>query len=95
MDDWHKADIKAALEKAGCNLRQIAVEEGLEPRSSARVLYAKWGTMERAIAAKLGVAPEIIWPSRYTRQAARPERRAVPRRSGKERRTHPDRRHTA
>lgn len=94
MADWHKADIKAALEKKGYRLSDIGRELGFDPESANQVLFRKWGTMEQAIAKILGVRAEEIWPSRY-QEPKKTVRSAVPRRSGRDRRTRPDRRKAA
>lgn len=61
--DWHPADVKAALEKSGKSLRQLAQAYGYT--HIARVLKAPWLAAERIVAEALGVPPESIWPSRY------------------------------
>ena len=61
--DWHPADVKAALEKRGKSLRQLAHAYGYT--HIARVLKAPWLAAERIVADALGEKPETIWPSRY------------------------------
>jgi len=64
-EDWHNADIVAALHKAGWSLRRLSVHLGLAPTSLANVLQRPYPKGEKAIADKIGIAPWSIWPSRY------------------------------
>ncbi|TAK48758.1 MAG: transcriptional regulator [Xanthobacteraceae bacterium] len=63
--DWHRADIKAALEKRGLSLARLARLNGYGRTSTAAALHFPWPKMERLIAGAIGVAPQSIWPSRY------------------------------
>ncbi|MCT9072796.1 helix-turn-helix domain-containing protein [Cupriavidus gilardii] len=63
--DWHRVDIKAALEKAGYSLRQLSLQQGYAPGSLKAALDRPWPCAERIIAAAIGVHPAQIWPSRY------------------------------
>ncbi|HEQ1856983.1 TPA: helix-turn-helix domain-containing protein [Providencia alcalifaciens] len=63
--DWHPADIRAALEKKGTNLRQISRSAGLAPDTLRNALVRPWPKGERLIAQVIGVEPKLIWPSRY------------------------------
>ena len=63
--DWHKADIKAALEKAGWSLRRLAISHGYHPSMLIQALRRPYLNAERLIADALGLKPEAIWPSRY------------------------------
>ncbi len=63
--DWHRADIKSALEKKGKNMRALSREAGLAPDSLRNVLTRHWPKAENLVANAIGVAPETIWPSRY------------------------------
>ena len=63
--DWHRADIKAALEKAGWSLRSLGKEYGYSPGSLKLALRKPWPKAEAIIAAAIGVKPWEIWPSRY------------------------------
>lgn len=65
--DWHWADVLAALKKRGWSLRQIGKDEGYENGNTlgeaARNPYPK---AEAILARYAGVAhPMQIWPSRY------------------------------
>jgi len=63
--DWHSADIKAALEKAGWTLRQLSIAHGYHPCTLAAVLRRRWPKGERLIADAIGIPPSDVWPSRY------------------------------
>lgn len=64
--DWHPADIKAALNKAGYTLSSLAEELGLRSGSMlSKALTISYPKSERSIAEAIGVLPQIIWPSRY------------------------------
>lgn len=70
--DWHKADIKAALEKAGWTLRKLAIHHGYaSPTTIKDALHRPWPKGERLIAEAIGIPPELIWPSRYARKRNR------------------------
>jgi Ner family transcriptional regulator len=63
--DWHRADIKAALEKRGLSLAKLARLNGYGRTSAAMALATPWPKMERLIAGAIGVPPQQIWPTRY------------------------------
>lgn len=64
--DWHNADIKSALEKAGWSLRKLSLHHGYaSPNTLHIALQRAWPKAERLIAAAIGVDAETIWPSRY------------------------------
>lgn len=63
--DWHRADIKAELEKRGLSLNQLAAETQLKAGTLNNVFRVKYPKAERIVAKAIGVAPEVIWPSRY------------------------------
>lgn len=63
--DWHRADIRAELEKRGTSLRKLSREAGLSENTLRNALDRKWPKGERIIAAAIGVSPRTIWPSRY------------------------------
>lgn len=68
--DWHRQHIVAAVHVKGFTLRQLSIEAGLKPDSLKNVLYRPCEKYEQIVANALGVAPEEIWPSRYSRQVA-------------------------
>ncbi len=63
--DWHRADIKAALETAGWTLRRLSAAHGYQPKSLALVMRHPWPAAERIVADAIGEKPQAIWPSRY------------------------------
>lgn len=64
--DWHPADIRAALYKAGWTLAALAREHGLtSPTSISKALTNSFPLNEKRIADALGIHPKEIWPSRY------------------------------
>lgn len=65
-EDWHPADIKAALHKRGITLQGIAEAHGLAGTSTlSAALVRSYPANEKRIAAALGLHPKVIWPSRY------------------------------
>ena len=66
LEDWHKADIKAELEKAGWSLRRLSIHCGYKhPDTLKRVFQERWPKGEKLIADAIGHDPKDIWPSRY------------------------------
>lgn len=63
--DWHPADVKAALEKRGISLRQLAIAHGYS--HFQRVLTSEWWAAEQIVAKALDMPAKDIWPSRYQR----------------------------
>lgn len=63
--DWHNADIKAALDKAGWSLRQLSIHHGLTHTAFQKALMHPYPRAEQAIADVIGIPPQEIWPSRY------------------------------
>jgi Ner family transcriptional regulator len=63
--DWHPADVLAALKKRGNTLSGLSVAHGYHPTAAGKALKKPWPAMETIIAHALGLAPSIIWPSRY------------------------------
>lgn len=64
-NDWHPADIVAALRKAGWSLRRLSRHHGYSPWTLKTALARPYPNGERIIAHTLGVEPKEIWPSRY------------------------------
>lgn len=65
-EDWHPADIKAALHKRGITLAGIAKAYGLTDSTSLSSTFTRsYPINERRIAAALGLHPKVLWPSRY------------------------------
>lgn len=72
LQDWHRADIKAALEKAGWTLRALAIAHGSKHGTTLRqALDHPYPKAERIIAEAIGVEPAVIWPSRYANRFAK------------------------
>lgn len=63
--DWHRADIIAALRKRGTSLARVSRDAGLNSRTLNNALDRPWPKGEKLIAEAIGVAPALIWPSRY------------------------------
>ena len=51
--DWHRADIKSALEKRGITLRELSRSAGLSPDSLRNVFTRNWPRAEQIIAQAL------------------------------------------
>ncbi|MEN3258484.1 helix-turn-helix domain-containing protein [Sodalis endosymbiont of Spalangia cameroni] len=68
--DWHRPHIVAAIHVKGFTLRKLSLNAGLKPDSLKNALYRPCKKYERIIADAIGVAPEEIWPSRYSREVA-------------------------
>jgi len=67
LQDWHRADIVAALRKSGWSLRQLARHHGYaSPTTLTHALDRPWPKGERLIAEALDRDPAEIWPSRYS-----------------------------
>ena len=65
-EDWHPADIKAALHKRGITLAGIAQAYGLKDSTSLSATFTRsLPANEKRIADALGLHPKEIWPSRY------------------------------
>ncbi len=76
--DWHKSDIKAALEKRGLTLKGLSISNGYRSvDAAAQALQRPYPKMERIIGRALGIKPETIWPSRYSQFNGSSRRRNV------------------
>ncbi|PHM39178.1 transcriptional regulator [Xenorhabdus mauleonii] len=64
-NDWHPADIIAALRKCGTTLGAVSREAGLSSPTLANTLARPWPKGEWIIANYLKLHPSEIWPSRY------------------------------
>ncbi|MBN3237702.1 helix-turn-helix domain-containing protein [Pectobacterium versatile] len=64
-DDWHRADIIAALKKRGTCLADLSRKVGLNSRTLSNALDRRYPKAERIIADAIGVQPADIWPTRY------------------------------
>jgi lambda repressor-like predicted transcriptional regulator len=66
QEDWHPADIKAALHKSGITLAALAKQHGLCNSSVLSATFVRsYPLNEKRIADAIGVAPQVIWPSRW------------------------------
>lgn len=66
QEDWHPADIKAALSKLGLTLSRVAFDSDLKDSTSlSACLKRPMPANETRIAAALGIPACTIWPSRY------------------------------
>ncbi len=71
-EDWHRADIVAALRKAGWSLRQLALHHGYSsPTTLTAALDRRWPKGQTLIADAIGIEPAKIWPSRYSQNTPR------------------------
>ncbi len=64
-NDWHQADIIAALRKRGTTLAAVSRDAGLSSSTLANTLTRPWPKGEWIIANYLEIHPSEIWPSRY------------------------------
>jgi len=64
--DWHPAEVNAALRMKGYSLRQLSLLNGYNnPNSLSKALHRPWPLAEAIIAEALGISAPEIWPSRY------------------------------
>lgn len=64
-EDWHHADIIAALHKKNITLSGLSRASGLSNTTLSNPLTRPWPKGELIIARALGIHPSEIWPSRY------------------------------
>jgi lambda repressor-like predicted transcriptional regulator len=65
-EDWHPADVIAAMHKAGWSMHKLARHHGLTTSGTlSKALRSSYPVAEQRIADALGVHPKAIWPSRY------------------------------
>ena len=77
--DWHPADIVAALHKRGTTLRKIAEQHQVSPPAVIRALRLRNHPSEKRIADAIGIPPQVIWPSRYNPDGSRTDLRKLTR----------------
>lgn len=70
MNDWHRADIVAAVKKTGKSLARLSLEHGLKENTVKTALHRPYHEGERIIAEAIGKKPEEIWPSRYNKDGS-------------------------
>ncbi|WIX31212.1 helix-turn-helix domain-containing protein [Salinicola sp. JS01] len=69
LSNWHRADIVAALRKAGWSLRKLAKHHGYSsPTTLSVAMERPWPKGERLIAEAIGIEPSEIWPVRYAQK---------------------------
>lgn len=72
VQDWHPADIVAALHKAGYTLAKLAEKYDLKSgQSFSHAMRRSLPASEKRIADVLGIHPKTIWPSRYNTDGTR------------------------
>lgn len=72
QQDWHPADVVAALWKLGTSLRRLSIENGYTNAQSLRHGVRGCSVRgEQIIAKAIGLHPMKIWPSRYTTSGER------------------------
>lgn len=71
-NDWHRADIIAALKKRGWSVRELSRQAGLSSSTLYSALDRPYLKGERIIATALGIPPEEIWPARYANRNFHP-----------------------
>ena len=64
--DWHPFEIIVALRMKGTSLDRLGRLAGYHPKALHSVSHRTWPKGEAIIANAIGVAPESIWPSRYS-----------------------------
>lgn len=64
-ENWHRADILAAIKKRGGTLAQLSRDSGLHERTLYNVLERHWPKGEKIISDFIGVPVSTIWPERY------------------------------
>lgn len=75
--DWHRADVMAALKKAGTNLRQLSLANGYSRNAASNACSKPYPRLEVIIAEAIGRKPDEIWPERYARRFARAQNRLL------------------
>jgi lambda repressor-like predicted transcriptional regulator len=72
--DERRAWLRYQLAVAGVTFASIAAELGVSRCTPHIALWRPYPKMEAIIAAKIGFAPEDIWPERYIKRAQRVRR---------------------
>ena len=79
LQDWHPADVVAALHKRGITLRKLAEKHEVSPKAVIKALRERNLPSERRIAEAIGIPANVIWPSRYNADGSRTDLRKVTR----------------
>src|SRR5471032_223349 len=77
QQNWHPADIIAALHKKGTTLAALSRDSGLCSSTLANALSRPWPKGELLIARALNVKPQDIWPSRFIDEHGKPLERKI------------------
>ncbi len=64
-ENWHPADIIAALRKKDTSMAAVSRHAGLSTSTLSNALTRPWPKGEYLIAQAIGVHPSEIWPERY------------------------------
>ncbi|CNE43307.1 TPA: helix-turn-helix domain-containing protein [Yersinia enterocolitica] len=64
-ENWHRADILAAIKKKGGTLAQLSRTNGLHERTLYNALERHWPKGEKIISDYIEVPAHLIWPERY------------------------------
>ena len=76
--DWHRADIVAALHKAGHSIRSLSMANGYKsPTTLSQAMNQPWPKGEAIIAKALNLSPQVIWPSRYDENGESNRKRGI------------------
>jgi Ner family transcriptional regulator len=62
---WHRADIKAAIQKRGATLTKLALDNDLSESACRLALIRPSPSGELVISTFLGVPLQVLWPDRY------------------------------
>lgn len=81
QQDWHPADVVAALHKSGMTMRKLAAQHKVSQPAITKALRERNLPSEKRIAdaIKGGITPQDIWPSRYNSDGTRAAIRKVTR----------------
>ena len=69
--DWERADIIYQLKKVGntkvgnTSISQLSIKNNYSGKTLKNVLFRPYPTAQEILARTIGVAPSLIWPSRY------------------------------
>lgn len=84
--DFHIEDLKAQLRKQFGSLRKFERTYNIPRYSASAALRRPHQRAEAAVAKALGIAPHVIWPSRYRsngeRHPVQPRQNYAPARGG-------------
>jgi len=64
-EGMHKADITAAIKRAGYTLEGLSQKHRLSKGAVSTALCKPWPKVEQIIAETIGIPAHLIWPPRY------------------------------